>query len=174
MRPTGADPHLRAGIRAAYAARMATPSIRRAVPLDLDALLALEDASFTSDRINRRQWRRHIIDNTTSILVAGALGDIDAAAVVFYRRGSRKARLYSLAVRARARGHGLGAALLAAAEADARTHACVTMQLEVGTANTSAIALYEGAGYARVAPLPRFYEDGTDAWRYTKALAAAD
>lgn len=149
------------------------PRIRRAVPADLDALLALEEVSFTSDRISRRQWRRHIADDTTTILVAGTPGNIDAAAVVFYRRGSRKARLYSLAVDSRARGRGLGATLLAAAEADARTRGRTTMGLEVGTANSAAIALYERAGYARVAAMPRFYEDGTDAWRYAKALANA-
>lgn len=150
---------------------MATPPrIRRATPADVAALDALERAMFTTDRISRRQWRRHVMGATASVLVIGAPGDLDAAAVVFYRRNSRTARLYSLAVRERARGAGLGAALLAATEADARARGCTAMHLEVGTTNPAAIALYESRAYARVARLPGFYEDGAAAWRYAKPL----
>ncbi|HEX7371082.1 MAG TPA: GNAT family N-acetyltransferase [Rhodanobacteraceae bacterium] len=148
------------------------PRIRRAIRADLDALLALELATFTSDRISRAQWRRHIASTRAAVLVHGEPGRIDAAAVVFYRRGSRKARLYSLAVHAKTRGSGLGGTLLAAAEADASARACDAMHLEVRVDNTAAIALYERRGYARMARLTHFYEDGTDAWRYAKRLTA--
>lgn len=144
--------------------------IRRATPADLDALLALEEATFTTDRISRAQWRRHIASHSACVLVHGAPAAIDAAAVVFYRRGSRNARLYSLAVHARTRGSGLGGSMLAACEADARAHGCTAMRLEVHTGNDAALALYERRGYLRRARLSRFYEDGTDAWRYAKSL----
>lgn len=147
--------------------------IRRATLADLGALLALEHASFTSDRISGRQWRRHIGSATATVLVSGNPDGIDAAAVVFYRSGARSARLYSLAVSARARGAGLGGALLDAAESDARARGCDTMRLEVRVDNTSAVALYQRRGYMQVARLPHFYEDSTDAWRYVKPLAAA-
>jgi ribosomal protein S18 acetylase RimI-like enzyme len=146
-------------------------AIRPAGRADLDALLALEETAFDSDRISRAQWRRHVGSATATVLVGeNASGRIDAAAVVFYRRGSRHARLYSLAVGAHARGAGLGSALLAAAEADARARGCASMRLEVRVDNRPAIALYEQRGYLRSARLPRFYEDDADAWRYTKAL----
>lgn len=148
----------------------ARTAIRRARPADLDALLALEEATFTSDRISRAQWRRHIASSSARVLVSGAHGTIDAAAVVFYRNNARVARLYSLAVHAHTRGRGLGASLLAAAVADARARGCTTLRLEVNTANAAAIALYERDGFARVARLPRFYQDGADAWRYAKTL----
>jgi ribosomal protein S18 acetylase RimI-like enzyme len=90
--------------------------------------------------------------------------------VVFYRRNTHSARLYSLAVGTHARGTGLGGALLAAAEADARARGCTSMRLEVRTDNVSAIALYERRGYTRGARLPGFYEDGADGWRYVKVL----
>lgn len=145
--------------------------VRRANPADLDALLALEQAAFDSDRISRAQWRRHIGSATATVLVGeNASGGIDAAALVFYRHGSRQARLYSLAVGAHARGTGLGSRLLAAAEADARGHGCKSMRLEVRADNVSAIVLYERRGYTRAAHLPHFYEDDADAWRYVKAL----
>lgn len=148
------------------------PPIRRATRADLDALLALEEATFDSDRISRAQWRRHIDSDTTSVFVGGARGSVDAAAVVFYRRNAPGARLYSLAVGTHARGTGLGGALLARVEADARERGCTSMRLEVRADNPPAIALYERRGYARIARLQRFYEDGADGWRYLKMLTA--
>lgn len=146
------------------------PAIRRATRADVDALLALEEATFDSDRISRAQWRRHIDSASAAVFVSGTRGSVDAAAVVFHRRNSRAARLYSLAVGAHARGTGLGGALLAAAEADARRRGCTSMRLEVRADNPSAIALYERRGYTRIARLPGFYEDGADGWRYAKRL----
>jgi ribosomal protein S18 acetylase RimI-like enzyme len=149
---------------------LAAAPIRRATRDDVDALLALEEASFDSDRISRTQWRRYIGNDSTTVFVGGTPGKVDAAAVVFHRRNSRAARLYSLAVGAHARGTGLGGALLAAAEADARARGCTSMRLEVRVDNPPAIALYERRGYARIARLPRFYDDGGDGWRYVKGL----
>lgn len=143
---------------------------RHATPADLVSLLALEQSTFTGDRISRRQWRRHLASTTASVLVAGPTGDVWAAAVVFYRANSPGARLYSLAVRKNTRRTGLGGTLLAAAEDDARARGRVAMRLEVGVDNLSAIALYERRGYHRLVRLPGFYEDGADAWRYAKRL----
>jgi ribosomal protein S18 acetylase RimI-like enzyme len=145
-------------------------SVRRATRADLAALLALEQATFTSDRISRAQWRRHIASASAAVLVHGAPGAVDAAAVVFYRRNARTARLYSLAVAAHARGAGLGSLLLAAAEADARARGCAALHLEVRVDNTAALALYARHGYVRGARIQAFYEDGGDAWRYGKPL----
>lgn len=147
--------------------------VRRAQLADLDALLALEHATFDSDRISRAQWRRHLGSATATVLVGERTpGSVDAAALVFYRRNARNARLYSLAVGIHARGIGLGGALLAAAEDDARARGRASMRLEVRADNASAIALYERRGYRRVGHLPHFYEDGADAWRYAKPLTA--
>lgn len=149
----------------------ASHTIRRAERADLDALVALEQATFTSDCISRTQWRRHLASPSGTVLVHGAAAAIDAAAVVFYRRGSRRARLYSLAVGAHTRGSGIGGALLAAVEADARHRGCTAMHLEVRTDNAAAIALYERHDYRRGKRVAGFYEDGGDAWIYTKQLA---
>lgn len=149
-------------------------SIRIATRADLDALLALEQATFTSDRISRAQWRRHIASATASVWVDGTAGDVRGAAVVLYRRNARSARLYSLAVRTDCRGTGLGTALLAVAEAAARQRGCDTLRLEVRTDNTVAVALYERQGYRRTGRVSRFYEDGADAWRYSKFLGTGE
>ncbi len=150
-----------------------TPPIRHATPADLEALLALEEASFHSDRISRRQWRRYLRRPSVGVLVCGPPGDLSGAAVVFYRQHARVARLYSLAVRADRRGDGVGATLLEAAETDARGRGCSLMALEVQVGNRPAIGLYERAGYHRAARVAGYYEDGTDAWRYAKSMTAA-
>lgn len=144
--------------------------VRKAAADDLDALVALECATFKADRISRAQWRRHIASDTACVLVAGPPGRIAGAAVVFHRRNSRRARLYSLAVAEASRGQGLAKALLKAAEMEALRRGCTALDLEVRTDNRAAVALYEQQGYRRVARLPAFYEDDADGWRYTRNL----
>ncbi len=145
--------------------------LRRATRDDLDALLELEYASFDHDRVSRAQFRRHLKSTSACVLIAEDAGVVRGSALLFFRRGSRHARLYSIAIAHGARGRGLGAALLDAAEREARKRGCDTMRLEVRTDNTSAIALYERRGYLRVARERDFYENGMDAWRYVKTLA---
>lgn len=151
--------------------RLAAIPVRKAVPGDLDALVALERTTFETDRISRAQWRRHIASSSACVLVAGPAGRVDGAAVVFQRHNSTRARLYSLAVAEAARGSGLAKGLLAASEAEARRRGCDVLELEVRTDNRAAIGLYERQGYRRAARLQGFYEDGSDAWRYNKPLA---
>lgn len=145
--------------------------VRRAVLSDLDDLVALEQASFDSDRLSRAQYHRHLDSDSALVLVASAsqrhfLG----SAVLFFRKGSHAARLHSLATRPTARGKGIGSALLDAAEDAARRRHCRVLRLEVRVDNAAAIGLYERLGYRRLELLERFYEDGTDGWRYRKTL----
>lgn len=144
--------------------------IRRSAPADLDALVALEESSFDHDRVSRAQFRRHIASASAVVLVAEQQGRVLGAALLFFRRGARAARLYSIAISHVARGRGLGAALLDAAEREARDRRCTEMKLEVRTDNLAAIALYEKHGYLRGKRVPGFYENGMDAWRYEKPL----
>jgi len=146
--------------------------VRRAELSDLDDLVALEQATFDSDQISRAQFRRHLDSDSARVLVASAnrrrfLG----TAMVFFRKGSRVARLYSIASLPEARGKGVGTALIEAAEAAALQRHCHMLRLEVRTDNHSAIRLYEGLGYERLGPVKkRFYEDGSDAFCYAKTL----
>lgn len=145
--------------------------VRRAELSDLDDLVALEDATFDSDRLSRAQYRRHLDSDTAQVLVASAnhrrfLG----TAVVFFRKGSQVARLYSIASKPEARGKGVGSALIAAVEGAARARQCRSLRLEVRTDNETAIRLYERLGYRQIGRYARYYQDGTDAWRYEKVL----
>lgn len=91
-------------------------------------------------------------------------------ALVLLRRGSRVARLYSIAVDPALRGAGLGARLLADAEAQAHKAGAGALRLEVRVDNAAAIKLYERRGYRRFARLPDYYQDGAEAWRYEQVL----
>ncbi|MEO7150045.1 MAG: GNAT family N-acetyltransferase [Rhodanobacteraceae bacterium] len=147
-----------------------TPSIRAARRDDLNTLLELEHASFDHDRVSRAQFRRHLTNANACVLVAEDTDAVRGCALLFFRRDSRQARLYSIAIAHPARGRGLGAALLQAAEREARARDCDTLRLEVRTDNAPAIRLYERHGYLRGARESGFYENGADAWRYVKTL----
>lgn len=136
---------------------------------DLNELLAVE-ARFPSDRLSARQFRRHLQSRSAWLGVADVAGRVAGYALVFFRRGAGRARLYSIAVDPTVRGQGLGTCLLVAAEAAARARGATGLALEVRTDNVVAIQLYERAGYQRFGCYPGYYEDGCDAWRLHKVL----
>ena len=145
--------------------------LRPAQPSDLDALLALENATFTSDLLSRRRMRHWIGANNGIFVVA--VDDADALAgygLVFTRRDSTSARIYSLALAPFARGQGLGARLVRDLEVRARKAGFSRLHLEVALSNKAAISLYDKLGYAQARDMPGFYEDGSDAWRMEKTL----
>lgn len=140
---------------------------------DEDAALAeLELRCFDGDRMSRRQYRRHLRSPTARVLCARRGGRLVGSAVLFFRAGSRAARLYSIAVDPAARGLGLGRALLRAAERAARAGGAGELRLEVRQDNAAAIGLYAASGYRRFGARPDYYEDGAPAWRYRRALGA--
>ncbi len=143
---------------------------RRAVSADLEALLTLENASFSGDRLSRRQLRRHLVNASAELRVAAAGGMLLGAALLLFRRGSRVARLYSIAVTGAARGRGVGSELLRACERAARRRSCRVLRLEVRTDNVAAKRMYEGAGYRPIGRRLAYYEDGAEALRYEKSL----
>jgi [ribosomal protein S18]-alanine N-acetyltransferase len=144
--------------------------VRHAVPADVAGLIELENASFSSDRLSPRQWRRHLASDRACILVIPAQRKMCAAAVVFFRSNSRIARLYSLAVSASARGRGLGERLLSACETESRQRGCSHLRLEVRADNMAALRLYDRRGYKLFGRHDGYYADGEDALRYETLL----
>ena len=145
--------------------------VRRAAPSELDDLHALEEATFDSDRLSRAQYRRHLDSDSALVLVASAnRRRLLGSAVVFFRRGSAVARLYSIASRPEARGKGVGSALLDACAAAARRRRCRALRLEVRVDNAAAIRLYALKGFRGIGRLAGYYEDGADALRFELTL----
>lgn len=137
---------------------------------DLQALHELETASFSSDRLSRRRLK-HWIQAANRILIVAEAGDqILAYGLVLLHRGTRLARLYSIAVADNARGSGLGKALMKELEAGAATKGRLFMRLEVAQDNTAAIRLYESLGYVAFGTYSAYYEDQRDALRMQKRV----
>jgi len=144
--------------------------IRRAVAGDLDALVELENSVFDYDRMSARQLRHHLHNPAAEVIVATRAGALIGSAVLFLRKGSRVARLYSIAVARGARGQGHGETLLKEAERAARHRGAPVLRLEVKADNTGAQHLYERLGYRRFGIRHAYYNDGHDAIRYEKRL----
>lgn len=141
---------------------------------DLDSLVALEDASFSGDRLSRRRFQHWIKASNRVFLVAEKNRQVLAYGLVLLHKGTRLARLYSLAVSLLARGQGIGKQLLLALEQAASDKGRLAMRLEVAKDNASAIRLYEGLGYRSFGEYHDYYTDHRDALRMQKRVRRID
>jgi ribosomal protein S18 acetylase RimI-like enzyme len=137
---------------------------------DLDALLAIEEAVFTTDVLSRRSFRRFLAAKGATLIVAEAAGKLAGYALVLYAPRSMFARLYSIAVAPHIGRRGVGPLLLAGAEQAARRRGRRAMRLEVHEHNGRAIARYEKSGYRLFGRHRRYYDDRGDALRFEKPL----
>jgi len=148
-------------------------TIRQARPADLDAVDALEGESFTADRISRRSYRRLLARSSATVLVATeTTGEVVGSLVLLFRKGSHRARIYSLAVTRAARKSGIGRNLLAAAEKSAAERGAGTVVLEVRADNLDAIRLYERLGYRATGRKKDYYADGEAAISMVRTLGS--
>jgi [ribosomal protein S18]-alanine N-acetyltransferase len=147
--------------------------VREARPSDLDAITRLENDSFDTDRVSRRSLREFLRAKPRPVTAATIDGELAGYALVALRKGTRSARIYSLAVHTRFARRGVGRALLQACEAYARRHRRSALTLEVRYDNASAIALYESSGFRQVGEYTHYYADGATALRYEKSLLPA-
>ncbi len=146
-----------------------TVTLRRAVPGDAGAMLALE-ALFPTDRMPMRGIR-HLLRSTSACVWVAAQGDTCVGnLVLLLRRGSRVARIYSLVVAPQARGQGIAQSLVERAEHEARNRGCDRVRLEVREDNAAARALYARLGYQVWRALPDYYEDGGAGLRLQRRL----
>ena len=80
--------------------------IRPAAPADLDAVLAIEQAVFATDRLSRRALRHHF--SRGAVHVAEDAGEVAGYFLLLRRAGATRARLYSVAVAPGRGGNGIG------------------------------------------------------------------
>lgn len=156
--------------KAAVKVQPAAVQFRLAVADDLETLLAIENASFSADKLSRRSLRRWIQAEHGILLIAEQNSRAVGYGLVWCHRGTRLARLYSLAVLPECRGHGFAAQLLEQLEKHAAGRGRLFMRLEVASTNHSAIALYERAGYRVFGEYEDYYDDHADALRMQKTI----
>ncbi|WP_207951738.1 GNAT family N-acetyltransferase/peptidase C39 family protein [Pseudomaricurvus alcaniphilus] len=137
---------------------------------DLEALVGLENKSFTTDKLSRRSFRHWLTNAKCNFLVAERDGQLLGYGLVLLQQGTRLARLYSLAVDPAARGLGLGERMLLQLEELAVESKRLFMRLEVEEGNRRAIDLYEKLGYKQFGEIPDYYENHSRALRMQKCI----
>jgi GNAT superfamily N-acetyltransferase len=85
----------------------------------------------------------------------------DGAATGMVALAGATAEIKRMFVHPSARGTGLGRRLLDAVESAARARGIRSVRLETGEPQAAAIALYESAGYVRIAPFGEYVDDPT-------------
>ncbi len=149
-----------------------TVSIRNAQVDDIAQLVELENASFQSDRLSQRRFMHWLkaTDSHRVFMVATHDDNVLGYGLVIMRKGTRLARLYSIAVSTSAQGMGVGKKLLLALEQQTLEQDKLFMRLEVATNNTGAIKLYESLGYRTFGTYANYYQGSIDALRMQKPI----
>jgi [ribosomal protein S18]-alanine N-acetyltransferase len=128
---------------------------------DLDAVLAIESASFS------RPWtKRHFQDEiispcgrpTVAVLPDGALAGYLCLQLVL-----DEAEILDVAVAPALRGRGVGRQLVEGALSQSRRLGAALVFLEVRVGNAEAILLYRRLGFREIGRRKGYYDDGEDA-----------
>jgi len=142
-----------------------TWTLRRATADDVDAIMAIEIATFPDDAWSRATMHAEVANRHGHYVVAlAADGGVDGYAGLLAPEGGEQADIQTLAVVERARRRGLGRSLLEELLAEARRRGASEVFLEVRADNPGASALYEAHGFERIAVRPHYYQPaGVDA-----------
>lgn len=163
---------------------------RVATDNDLNALVALENSCFEQDKLSKRSLRHWIrashgilivveqaqaelqavAQKTAHVLNDATNNDLVGYGLVWCHKGTRLARLYSLAVNPMWRGQNIATAILTKLETATLQRNRYFLRLEVAKTNISALRLYEGLGYRVFGEYSDYYEDHSDAYRMQKQL----
>ena len=138
-----------------------TAPIRRATQADLDAVMAIERASFPTDAWSTSSMRGTFASGDAFVAESGDA--VVGYGVVLAPEGG-DADVMTIAVAEQARGAGTGAALLDRMIEAARAHRSERVFLEVRADNPVAQHLYDSRGFRAIGRRPRYYQpDGVDA-----------
>ena len=145
-------------------------TITEAKSSDINALVELENTCFATDKLSKRQFQHWLKANNRVFLVAKNGAELLGYGQVIMRKGTRLARLYSIALSPLARGSGLSSKLLLALEQQSVEMGKLFMRLEVANGNQAAINLYRKLGYKVFGIYQNYYEDHSDALRMQKSI----
>jgi len=135
----------------------ATFQIRTAEASDLDAIMAIEEASFGASAWAPETMRAEIASTWGRYLVA-LDGDGRALGHAGLRAVGVEGDVQTIAVVAEARGRGIGRALLVELLAEAGRRGVRELFLEVRADNPAARDLYESVGFREIGVRPRYYQ----------------
>ena len=144
--------------------------IRSVLLGDIEQLEGIEETCFQCDRISRRSFRYWVKSERRVFMVAEVEGKVLAYALVMLLKGTKLARLYSIAVLPTARSMGLAKQLMLAVEEESAQRGRIFMRLEVSAENHRAIDIYKKAGYRQFGTYEDYYEDHQDALRLQKLI----
>jgi [ribosomal protein S18]-alanine N-acetyltransferase len=137
---------------------------RRATVADLDAIMALERASFPTDAWSDAMMREELSSRHSWYVVDEEAGHLVGYGGIRAAKGSTDADIQTIAIAESARGRGRGRALLAMLLAQAARRGVREVFLEVRADNPVAQALYASEGFVELGRRPRYYQpDGVDA-----------
>ncbi|WP_442574785.1 ribosomal protein S18-alanine N-acetyltransferase [Microbacterium sp. F51-2R] len=139
-------------------------NLRPATVDDLDAIMALERASFPTDAWSDAMMREELSSPHGYYLVAEEAGRLVGYAGLRAPKGGKDADIQTIAIAESARGRGRGRTILEALLAEASARGVREVFLEVRADNPVAQALYASEGFAEVGRRPRYYQpDDVDA-----------
>ena len=131
---------------------------------DLDAIMALERASFPTDAWSDAMMREELRSRHSWYVVVEESGRLAGYAGLRAARGSTDADIQTITIAEDARGRGRGRALLRTLLAEASRRGIREVFLEVRADNPVAQALYASEGFAEIGRKPRYYQpDDVDA-----------
>lgn len=133
-------------------------TIRIATPADLDAIMAIENASFPADAWSRESMAAELATEHSQYLVDEDAGEIIGYAGLRSIRGNADADIQTIALLEARRGEGRGRALLRTLLAEASARGAREVFLEVRADNPGAEALYLSEGFDEIARRPRYYQ----------------
>lgn len=138
---------------------------------DLKTLIELENICFKTDRLSRSSFVHFIKSDKSDLIVAHNLKkELVGYFLVFYRRGTSLARLYSVAIHPKSQGRGHGEDLMEEVENTVRRRKLFWLRLEVRPDNKKAFQLYEKLGYHKFDVKTKFYDDSSEAYCLEKRL----
>jgi ribosomal-protein-alanine N-acetyltransferase len=139
-------------------------TLRTATPDDLDAIMALERASFPTDAWSDAMMREELASRHGRYLVLEEAGRLIGYGGIRAVQGGTDADIQTIALVAGARGRGRGRGLLRSLLTEAGERRVLEVFLEVRADNPVAQALYVSEGFVEIARRPNYYQpDGIDA-----------
>ena len=150
-------------------------SYRAAIQLDLPVLVSMERVLFADSPWTTGQFKEAFqgVPTIRHFLVATNAEDqiIGYAAVLVVAPGV-EADVLTVAVLPEYARKGIATHFMGELEKWSKEKQALAMMLEVGTENTSAIALYEKLGYQNIATRKNYYGQGQDAFVMRKEFGA--